>query len=283
MDAMGAMTALLEVCDLKKSYATRGALPWQRGAKVDAVDGVSFTIAAKTTFGLVGESGCGKSSLSRLVIRLTKPDSGAIIFKGEHIEALEGRALARVRHDIAMVFQNPYGSLNPRMTAADLIASPLVIHGIGDAAARSKRTTSLLDAVGLPATAATRFPHEFSGGQRQRIGIARALALRPSLLICDEPVSALDVCVRAQILNLFKDLQEEFSLTYLFISHDMSVIAHISDRVGVMSAGKLVEVADVETLFASPQHPYTRSLLDAVPKIACAPTTLETTRQESHP
>ena len=275
------MTTLLEVRDLKKSYAARGALPWQRGAKVNAVDGASFTIEAKTTFGLVGESGCGKSSLSRLVIRLAKPDSGEIIFKGQHIEALEGRALRSVRRDIAMVFQNPYGSLNPRMTVADLIASPLVIHGVGDAAARSKRTASLLDAVGLPATAAARFPHEFSGGQRQRIGIARALALRPSLVICDEPVSALDVSVRAQILNLFKDLQEEFALTYLFISHDLSVIAHISDRVGVMSAGKLVEVADVETLFASPQHPYTRTLLDAVPKVGRAP--MHTTHQEVNP
>jgi peptide/nickel transport system ATP-binding protein len=263
------MSTLLEIRDLTKTYPARSGL-LGRTTAVKAVDGVSFSIPTRTTFGLVGESGCGKSTLSRLILRLTRPDSGQILFRGENIAALEGGDLRRVRRDVAMVFQNPYGSLNPRMTVEDLIASPLVIHRSGGRAERAARVGALLDAVGMPASSRTKYPHEFSGGQRQRIGIARALALKPSLVVCDEPTSALDVSVQAQILNLFRDLQEEFALTYLFISHDMAVIEHISDRVGVMSAGRIVEIGEAERLFAAPEHPYTQTLFAAVPKIGGA-------------
>ncbi|WP_245282730.1 ABC transporter ATP-binding protein [Neorhizobium galegae] len=232
-----------------------------------AVDRVSLSIAPRKTLGLVGESGCGKSTLSRAVIRLYKPDSGQIFFKGKDIARLSDKEMRPFRREIAMVFQNPYGSLNPRQTVAQIVEAPMVIFADGDAAGRQGRVRSLLEAVGMPAAAAQKYPHEFSGGQRQRIAIARALALNPSLVICDEAVSALDVSVQAQVLNLLKDLQAEFDLTYLFISHDLSVVEHVSDTVAVMQKGRIVEYGPAAEIFGNPKEPYTRILLDAVPTV----------------
>lgn len=260
------MTALLELRHLDKSFSVSGGL-FGQVQKIHAVNDVSLVLEERCTLGLVGESGCGKSSLSRLIMRLSSSDSGQILFKGQDITALSGRALRAVRRDMAMVFQNPYGSLNPRMRVSELIAAPLVIHGVGSTSERAARVRQLLDAVGLPGDAAGKFPHEFSGGQRQRIAIARALALKPSLIICDEAVSALDVSVQAQILNLLADLQTEFSLTYLFISHNLSVVEHVSDRVAVMRAGRIVETGSVDEIFNVPKQEYTRTLLAAVPRI----------------
>jgi peptide/nickel transport system ATP-binding protein len=257
------VTPLLELRHLHKSYAVSGGM-FGQAQKLRAVDDVSLVLEERRTLGLVGESGCGKSSLSRLVMRLAEVDSGEILFKGRDITRSSGRALRELRRDMAMVFQNPYGSLNPRMRVAELIAAPLAIHGVGGAAGRVRR---LLDAVGLAAGAAEKFPHEFSGGQRQRIAIARALALNPSLVICDEAVSALDVSVQAQILNLLADLQSEFALTYLFISHNLAVVEHVSDQVAVMRSGRIVESGTVDEIFNNPQQDYTRTLLAAVPRI----------------
>jgi oligopeptide/dipeptide ABC transporter ATP-binding protein len=246
---------LLEVRDLSKHFGA-----------VQAVDGVSFSIRRGETFGLVGESGCGKSTTGRLVIRLIEPSAGAILFDGEDIAGLGGEALRRRRVDFQMVFQDPYGSLNPRRKIIDAIREPLDIHGVGARAERKRRAFALLDRVGLARQHADRYPHEFSGGQRQRIGIARALALNPRLLVCDEAVSALDVSIQAQIVNLLKDLQRDLGLTYLFIAHDLSVVKHISDRVAVMYLGKIVEIAPRRELFADPLHPYTQALLSAIPR-----------------
>ncbi|WP_117193468.1 ABC transporter ATP-binding protein [Rhizobium terrae] len=257
---------LLEIRDLCKSYWIKPS-PLAVPVEMRAVDRVSLTVAPRTTLGLVGESGCGKSTLSRAVIRLYKPDSGQILFKGKDIAALSDKEMRPFRREIAMVFQNPYGSLNPRQTVAQLVEAPMVVFADGDAAKRQRRVRSLLEAVGLPATAAQKYPHEFSGGQRQRIAIARALALNPSLVICDEAVSALDVSVQAQVLNLLKDLQAEFDLTYLFISHDLSVVEHVSDTVAVMQKGRIVEYGPVAEIFGNPREPYTRMLLDAVPTV----------------
>ncbi|CAN7717243.1 ABC transporter ATP-binding protein [Aminobacter aminovorans] len=257
---------LLELKDLCKSYWVKPS-PLSAPVEMRAVDKVSFAIAPRTTLGLVGESGCGKTTLSRAVMRLSTPDSGQILFKGTDIAKLSESAMQPFRREIAMVFQNPYGSLNPRQTVADLVAAPMVIVGEGTSAERSKRVAYLLDAVGLPKAAASRYPHEFSGGQRQRIAVARALALKPSLVICDEAVSALDVSVQAQVLNLLKDLQLEFDLTYLFISHDLSVVEHVSDTVAVMQKGRIVEYGPADDIFAAPKDAYTRMLLDAVPII----------------
>ena len=257
---------LLEIRDLCKSYWVKPA-PLAMPVEMRAVDHVSLSVAPRTTLGLVGESGCGKSTLSRAVIRLYKPDSGQILFKGKDIAGLSDKEMRPFRREIAMVFQNPYGSLNPRQTVAQLVEAPMVIFADGDAAGRQGRVRSLLEAVGLPATAAQKYPHEFSGGQRQRIAIARALALNPSLVICDEAVSALDVSVQAQVLNLLKDLQAEFDLTYLFISHDLSVVEHVSDTVAVMQKGRIVEYGPAAEIFGNPREPYTRMLLDAVPNI----------------
>ncbi|CAH1652434.1 ABC transporter ATP-binding protein [Chelatococcus asaccharovorans] len=257
---------LLELKDLRKSYWVKPT-PLAAAVAMHAVDGVSFSIAPRTTLGLVGESGCGKTTLSRAIMRLSNPDSGQILFKGQDIARLSERAMRPFRREIAMVFQNPYGSLNPRQTVADLIGAPLAIFEEGTPAERSKHVLQLLDAVGLPRAAAAKYPHEFSGGQRQRIAVARALALKPSLVICDEAVSALDVSVQAQVLNLLKDLQVEFDLTYLFISHDLSVVEHISDTIAVMQKGRIVEAGPAEAIFAAPQHAYTRLLLDAVPTV----------------
>ncbi len=257
---------LLQLKDLCKSYWVKPT-PLSAPVEMRAVDNVSFAIAPRTTLGLVGESGCGKTTLSRAVMRLSTPDSGQILFKGRDIARLSEGGMRPFRREIAMVFQNPYGSLNPRQNVADLVAAPMVIAGEGNSAERSKRVAYLLEAVGLPKTAAGKYPHEFSGGQRQRIAVARALALKPSLVICDEAVSALDVSVQARVLNLLKDLQVEFDLTYLFISHDLSVVEHVSDTVAVMQKGRIVEYGPAEGIFAAPSDAYTRMLLDAVPVI----------------
>ncbi|CDZ61935.1 ABC transporter ATP-binding protein [Neorhizobium galegae] len=257
---------LLEIRDLVKSYWIKPA-PLAMPVEMRAVDRVSLSIAPRSTLGLVGESGCGKSTLSRAVMRLYRPDAGEILFKGRDIARLSEGEMRPFRREIAMVFQNPYGSLNPRQTVAELVEAPLVIFGEGTASVRRRRVAGLLEAVGLPAAAAAKYPHEFSGGQRQRIAIARALALNPSLVICDEAVSALDVSVQAQVLNLLKDLQVEFDLTYLFISHDLSVVEHISDTVAVMQKGRIVEHGSAKAIFANPKEAYTRMLLDAVPTI----------------
>ena len=254
---------LLSVRNLRKTYVVRdGAFSPSRAFR--AVDDVSFDIPFRTTLGLVGESGCGKSTLSRLIMRLTACDSGSIVFNGQDLAGLSGPALRQARRDMAMVFQDPYGSLNPRQTVEELIAEPLVVNG--RATERAHVVPRMIDCVGLARSALGRYPHEFSGGQRQRIAIARALALHPALVICDEAVSALDVSVQAQVLNLLKDLQHEFDLTYLFISHDLSVVEHVSDTIAVMQGGRIVETGSADAIFAAPTHDYTKTLLGAVPR-----------------
>jgi len=259
------MTALLEATGLVKHFPVstlwRGA-----GARVvKAVDGVSFSLDAGQTLAIVGESGCGKSTLARLVLRVIEPTSGSVRFDGRDLMAASRAELRGLRRHIQMVFQDPYGSLNPRLTVGQALAEPLALHGLAVAAARPSRVAELLDQVGLDASAASRYPHEFSGGQRQRIAIARALAAGPRVIVCDEPVSALDVSIRAQILNLLAELQSRLGLAYLFISHDLAVVRHIATQVGVMYLGRLVEVAPSERLFVAPRHPYTRALLASVP------------------
>ena len=264
---------LLNIRNLTKTFWTReSALSAPQPFR--AVDDVSLAIPARSTLGLVGESGCGKSTLSRLVMRLMQPDSGSIEFEGRDLVSLDHDRLRAARRDFALVFQNPYGSLNPRQTVTDLVAAPIDIHQKGRD--REATVARLLDAVGLPRDAMHRYPHEFSGGQRQRIVVARALALKPKLLICDEAVSALDVSVQAQVLNLLQDLQDEFDLTYLFISHDMSVVRHVSDTIAVMQKGRIVETGPAADVFDNPKAEYTRTLLSAVPKIGTVqPTALE--------
>ena len=258
------MTALIEAIGVSKHYpmATGGFLR-RTTTKLRAVDTVSLSVMEGETLGLVGESGCGKSTLGRLLIRLLPLTAGTVRFAGQDIGALAGKALRDIRRSMQIVFQDPYGALNPRMTVEDIVSEPLVIHGVATNAA--KRVTDMLTLVGLPARARERFPHEFSGGQRQRIGIARALILNPKFVVCDEPVSALDVSVQAQIVNLLQDLQGELGLTYLFIAHDLGVVKHISTRVAVMYLGKVVEVAAKHRLYAEPKHPYTRGLIASVP------------------
>lgn len=259
------MEALLQVKNLKQYFPVEGGLFSKKGSYVKAVDDVSFDIYKGETLGLVGESGCGKSTTGKMLVNLLKPTSGEVIFQGQDISNLKGSKRRSLSKDIQIIFQDPYASLNPRMTIGDIIAEPIKINNIYPKEEIEKNVLRLLDCVGLASYHRNRFPHEFSGGQRQRVGIARALAVNPSLIICDEPVSALDVSIQAQVLNLLKDLQKEFDLTYLFIAHGLNVVKHISDRVGVMYLGKLLELADDKNLYSDPKHPYTQALLSAIP------------------
>ncbi len=257
--------ALLEVDDLKMHFPVREGLLLRTRKFNRAVDGVSLQIGPGETLGLVGESGCGKSTLGRCIARLYQPTAGTIRFQGQDITGMGGRSLRPMRQNIQMIFQDPMESLNARHTVGDILAEPFVVQRMGDRAWRSKRVNELLNIVGLPARSASRYPFEFSGGQRQRIGIARAIALNPKLVICDEPVSALDVSIQSQILNLLMDLQREFNLSYLFIAHDLAVVKHVSDRVAIMYLGKIIETADSETIYRDARHPYTQSLISAIP------------------
>lgn len=257
-------TPLLEVKNLQKSFTVKKGF-FGTSKQLRAVDGISFAIHKGETFSLVGESGCGKSTTGRLVTRLLTPNSGEVLFNGTDISGYNENQMRPLRKDMQMVFQDPYASLNPRMKVKELVAEPLLIHTKLSTKERDKLACELLETVGLNSFHAERFAHEFSGGQRQRIGIARALSVRPNLIVADEPVSALDVSIQSQVLNLLQDLQEEYGLTYLFISHDLSVVEHISDRIGVMYLGALVETADKDTLYDRPLHPYTQALLSSVP------------------
>ena len=257
---------LLEVQNLVKQFSIKGGLLSREVDRVHAVDGISFDIKRGETLGLVGESGCGKSTTGRLILRLLEPTSGSIRFKDQEIAGLDKAAMRRLRRHLQIIFQDPYASLNPRMTIAQTLGEPLALHAIAEGEAADARVRELLGVVGLLPEHASRYPHQFSGGQRQRIGIARALALKPDLVICDEPVSALDVSIQAQVLNLLKDLQEKLGLTYLFISHNLAVVDYIADRIMVMCAGQVVEVAPCGVLFSNPLDLYTKPLLTAVPE-----------------
>jgi ABC-type oligopeptide transport system ATPase subunit len=255
---------VVEVSHLAKHFVRNAGL-LQAGTLVKAVDDVSFTIDAGETFGLVGESGSGKTTTGRCVLRLIEPTSGSVRFRGEDVLRFSRRRMREVRREMQIVFQDPYSSLNPRMRASQIVEEPLIIHGLGNSTARKTRVAELFELVGLDTAHLSRYPHEFSGGQRQRIGLARALALNPTFLVLDEPVSALDVSVQAQVINLLVDLQQKFTLTYLFIAHDLRLVEHICTRVAVMYLGKIVEMGPTPSLFATPQHPYTRALLSAIP------------------
>ena len=259
------MTPLLEVNALQKHYPIRGGLFGGQTATVHAVDGVSFTVSAGETLSVVGESGCGKSTVGRAILRLTDPTDGEVLLDGERIDQLPPRKMRPVRRRVQVVFQDPFSSLNPRMRVRDVLAEPITNFGLARGSELDDRVAALIDKVRLPRDALRRFPHEFSGGQRQRIGIARALAPGADLIVCDEAVSALDVSVKAQIINLLSDLQDELGLALLFISHDLAIVEHLTHRVAVMYLGKIVELADRNSLFANPAHPYTRALLSAVP------------------
>ncbi len=256
---------ILEARDLVKHYPVKGSGFSRRGGKVKAVSGVSLEIRRKEVFALVGESGCGKSTLGRLLVRIEEPTSGSVFFEGQDLGKMNRRELLGFRRQAQVIYQDPYSALNPRKSVGSLIEEPLVIHGLGAAAERRQRVTWLLERVGLRGEHARRYPHEFSGGQRQRIVIARALALNPRLIVADEPVSALDVSIQAQVINLLEELQDEFDLTYLFISHDLSVVEHIANRVAVMYLGRLVEWAPTARFFSEPRHPYGVALLSAAP------------------
>ncbi len=263
--ASPATPPLIEARGLRKYFERPKRLLVAGSPPLRAVDGIDLQIAAGETLGLVGESGCGKSTTGRLLLRLIEPSGGNILHHGQDITQLDAAGMRAKRRAMQIVFQDPYGSLNPRMRVGDIITEPLIIHSVGDARSRVARVQQLLDLVSLPTAALQRYPHEFSGGQRQRIGIARALALEPEFLVCDEAVSALDVSVQAQVINLLRELQRDLRLTYLFISHNLAVVRNISDRVAVMYLGRIVEVASAEQLFARPMHPYTQSLLAALP------------------
>lgn len=260
-------TPLLKVEHLCKEFPAGSTFKDGKFQKrvVSAVNDISFEINAGETFGLVGESGCGKSTTGRAIMYLDPPTSGKVYFEGKDVSKMNKKELKAMRRDMQFIFQDPYASLNPRMTIGEIVSEPMVIHGIGTPEERIERVRELLDIVGLNPEHINRYPHEFSGGQRQRVGIARSFVLRPKLIICDEPVSALDVSIQAQVLNLLKDLQDQYGTAYLFIAHDLSVVQHISDRVAVMYLGKMVELSDWKRLYAQPHHPYTQSLLSAVP------------------
>ena len=258
--------SLLKVENLKVHFPVKGGVMMRARAFNKAVDGVSIEILPGETLGLVGESGCGKSTLGKAVVRLLSPTEGSIVFDGQDISHLSRSAMKPIRREIQMIFQDPGESLNSRHTVGNLIREAFDIHNIGDAAWRDKRVLELLNQVGLPASAAERYPFEFSGGQRQRIGIARAIALEPKLIICDEPVSALDVSIQSQILNLLLDLQRDMQLSYLFIAHDLAVVKHISDRIAIMYLGQLMEIGGADEIYAHPKHPYTRALIAAIPE-----------------
>jgi oligopeptide/dipeptide ABC transporter ATP-binding protein len=256
---------LVQVKELVKYFPIKGGLLQRTVAHVKAVDNVSFNVKAGETLGLVGESGCGKTTVGRTILRLTPATSGSMTFQGRDVFKLGGSEMKALRKDMQIIFQDPYSSLDPRMPVGESIGEGLLVHGMGNSKERNAAVIEMLKKVGLEDYHARRYPHEFSGGQRQRIGIARALALRPKFIVCDEPVSALDVSIQSQVLNILKDLQQEFGLTYLFIAHNLAVVEHISDRVGVMYLGKMVELTDRETLFRDPLHPYTKALLSAIP------------------
>ncbi|WP_368503243.1 ABC transporter ATP-binding protein [Alkalihalophilus sp. As8PL] len=257
--------ALLEVKGLKKYFDIRGGFLSKKVGEVKAVDDVSFTVYEGEILGIVGESGCGKSTTGKSILRLIEPTEGEVKFEGRDVTKLSDEEMRKLRRDMQIIFQDPYASLNPRHTIERIISEPLLVHAIGTKEERRKKVAELLEVVGLSSYHANRYPHQFSGGQRQRIGIARALAVNPKLVICDEPVSALDVSVQSQILNLMEDLKDEFKLTYVFIAHDLSVVKHISDRVGVMYLGRMVELTEKDALYDEPKHPYTKALLSAVP------------------
>jgi oligopeptide transport system ATP-binding protein len=262
-----ASNVLLNVKNLQMHFPiTKGIVFQRQVGAIKAVDGIDFTLYRGETLGLVGESGCGKSTTGRAILQLYRPTAGEVVFEGQDLTQVKGEVLRRTRRRMQMIFQDPYASLNPRMTVGSIIGEPLEVHGIGSSQKeRQGRVQELLKIVGLNPYFINRYPHEFSGGQRQRIGIARALAVNPAFIVCDEPISALDVSIQAQIINLLEDLQEEFGLTYLFIAHDLSVVRHISDRIAVMYLGKIVEVAERDELYDKPMHPYTQALLSAVP------------------
>jgi oligopeptide/dipeptide ABC transporter ATP-binding protein len=258
--------SLLKVEDLKTHFPVKGGVFLRSKATCKAVDGVNFELKSGETLGLVGESGCGKTTLGKTIVRLVHPTAGRILFEGADLAPIGRRAMKPIRRHLQMVFQDPAESLNARHTVGAILEEPYVIHGMGDAAARRKSVEELLARVGLPRDAAHRYPFEFSGGQRQRIGIARALALRPRLIICDEPVSALDVSIQSQVLNLLLDLQREFGLSYLFVAHNLAVVKHVSDRLAVMYLGRIVEIGDSEAVYSNPRHPYTRALIASIPE-----------------
>ncbi len=262
----GKSDVILSIKGLKMYFPiTRGIIFQKHVGDIKAVDGVSFDIKRGETLGLVGESGCGKSTTGRAILQLYRPTAGSVEFEGEDLTTLKGESIRKMRRHIQMIFQDPYASLNPRMTVGNIVGEPLEVHNILSGKARQERVKELLNIVGLNPYFINRYPHEFSGGQRQRIGVARALAVQPDFIVCDEPISALDVSIQAQVINLLEDLQAEFGLTYLFIAHDLAVVRHISDRIAVMYLGKIVELTDRTVLYQNPSHPYTQALLSAIP------------------